>query len=74
MQIESRRFNLHDFVFIYSKASTAPQPTKGFYRALEILQPHQTFIVAPINSESYKLQENITVCSLKDAIKEFKSN
>jgi predicted AAA+ superfamily ATPase len=61
-------------IAIECKASTAPQPTKGFYRALEILHPHQTFIVAPINSESYKLQENITVCSLKDAIKEFKSN
>jgi predicted AAA+ superfamily ATPase len=59
-------------IAIECKASTAPQPTKGFYRALEIVQPHYTYIVAPINSESYKLQENITVCSLKEAISQLK--
>ena len=60
-------------IAIECKASTAPQPTKGFYRALEILQPYHTFIVAPITSESYKLQEKISVCSLKDILKVLKS-
>jgi len=59
-------------IAIECKASTAPQPTKGFYRALEIVQPHHTYIVAPINSERYKLQEKITVCSLKEAISQLK--
>ncbi len=58
---------------IECKASTAPQPTKGFYRALELLQPYHTFIVAPINSESYQLQEKISVCSLNDVLKQLKS-
>ena len=58
---------------IECKASTAPQPTKGFYRALELLQPYHTFIVAPINSESYQLQEKISVCRLKDVLKQLKS-
>jgi predicted AAA+ superfamily ATPase len=59
-------------IAIECKASTAPQPTKGFYRALEILQPQHTYIVAPINSESYKLQEKITVCRLQEAISQLK--
>lgn len=55
-------------IAIECKATTSPQPTKGFYRVLDVINSQHTFIVAPINSTSYRLKENITVCSLKDVI------
>jgi predicted AAA+ superfamily ATPase len=59
-------------IAVECKVSTSPQPTKGFYRVLDVIKPHHTFIVAPINSEPYRLKENITVCSLQDVINQLK--
>jgi predicted AAA+ superfamily ATPase len=59
-------------IAIECKASVAPQVTKGFYKAIEVLKPVKTFIVAPIETTMYALQENIFVGSLKDVIYEIK--
>jgi predicted AAA+ superfamily ATPase len=59
-------------IAIECKASVAPQVTKGFYKAIEVLKPVKTFIVAPIETTMYPLQENIFVGSLKDVIYEIK--
>ena len=59
-------------IAIECKASVAPQVTKGFYKAIEVLKPVKTFIVAPIETTIYALQENIFVGSLKDVIFEIK--
>ncbi len=55
-------------IAIECKASAAPQVTKGFYNAIEVLKPVKTFIVAPIETEIYELQNDIFVASLKEAI------
>ncbi len=55
-------------IAIECKASVAPQVTKGFYKAIEVLKPVKTFIVAPIETTMYALQENIFVGSIKDVI------
>lgn len=55
-------------IAVECKASTAPKLNKGFWRALEIINPTKTYIVAPVN-ESYPIQKNIEVCSLIDILK-----
>ncbi len=59
-------------IAIECKASVAPQVTKGFYKAIDVLKPVKTFIVAPIETTMYALQENIFVASIKDVIYEIK--
>jgi uncharacterized protein len=54
-------------IAIECKASTAPQLTKGFWRALEIVKPDKTFIVAPIN-EHYPVKHDIEVCGLVEVL------
>lgn len=57
-------------IAIECNASAAPQVTKGFYNAIEVLKPVKTFVVAPIETEMYALQENIFVASLRETILE----
>jgi predicted AAA+ superfamily ATPase len=57
-------------IAIECKASAAPQVTKGFYNAIEVFKPVKTFVVAPIETEMYALQEKVFVGSLKDVILE----
>jgi predicted AAA+ superfamily ATPase len=52
---------------IECKASTAPQPTKGFWNAREVVQPQKSFVVSPI-AGSYEIKENVVVCGLNEAI------
>lgn len=52
-------------IAVECKASSAPQVTKGFWNAIETVQPDKTYIVAPITS-SYLLKENIEVCGLNE--------
>jgi len=54
-------------IAIECKASTAPKLSSGFYRALEIVNPDKTYVVAPIN-DNYQLKKGITVCGLIDLI------
>jgi predicted AAA+ superfamily ATPase len=50
-------------IVVVCKASTAPQLTKGFWNAVEVLRPDHVFVIAPIEG-NYPLQKNVTVCSL----------
>lgn len=52
-------------IAIECKASTAPKLTKGFYRALEVVQPQQTFVIIP-TQVSYEIAPNITICGLSE--------
>ena len=54
-------------IAIECKASTSPQVSKGFWKAIEFVQPQETFIVAPINGH-YPIKENVTVCGLHEVI------
>ncbi|MDP2336668.1 MAG: ATP-binding protein [Bacteroidota bacterium] len=50
------------------KASTAPQLTKGFWKALEDVQAEQAFVIAPVPN-AYPIKENVTVCGINDFLK-----
>lgn len=50
-------------IAIECKASAAPKPTKGFWRALEDLKPQKTYIIAPV-ADSYPIKESVMVCGL----------
>ncbi|MDO9594022.1 MAG: ATP-binding protein [Lutibacter sp.] len=50
-------------IAIECKASAAPKPTKGFWRALEDTKPQKTYIIAPI-ADSYPIKESVMVCGL----------
>jgi predicted AAA+ superfamily ATPase len=52
-------------IAIECKASTAPKLTKGFWRAIEVVQPQRSFVIAPI-SGSYEIAEKVTVCGLSE--------
>lgn len=53
---------------IECKASTAPKLTKGFWRALEVVQPEHVYIIAPIET-AYPIKPTVTVCSLEYFLK-----
>jgi predicted AAA+ superfamily ATPase len=55
-------------IAVECKASTAPQPTKGFYRALEVLKPDVTLIIAPLTTMGYSISDTVHVCSLPEAL------
>jgi predicted AAA+ superfamily ATPase len=55
-------------IAIECKASTSPQLTKGSYRALELIKPDLTFIVAPINSAMYQIQETLFVGTISSIL------
>lgn len=52
-------------IAIECKASTAPKLTKGFWRAIEVVKPHQTFVIIP-TQVSYEIAQNVTVCGLDE--------
>ena len=54
-------------IAIECKASTAPKVSKGFYRALEIVKPDKTYIVAPVNGQ-FPFSENIFVSGLAEIV------
>jgi hypothetical protein len=55
-------------IAVECKASTAPQPTKGFYRALEVLKPDVTLIIAPLTTMGYSISDTVHVCSLPEVL------
>jgi uncharacterized protein len=59
-------------VAIECKTSSAPNPTKGFWNAVDDVSPEHTFVVVPIN-ESYPIKENVTVAGISQAIELLKS-
>jgi predicted AAA+ superfamily ATPase len=48
---------------IECKVSTAPEPTRGFWNALEDLMPEQAWVVAPVDAV-YPIQHNVIVTPL----------
>jgi 16S rRNA A1518/A1519 N6-dimethyltransferase RsmA/KsgA/DIM1 with predicted DNA glycosylase/AP lyase activity len=60
-------------IAIECKASSAPQLTKGSYRALELINPDFTFIVSPINSAMYQLQETLFVGNIPSTLQKLAS-
>jgi predicted AAA+ superfamily ATPase len=56
-------------IAIECKVSDAPKPTKGFWNALEDIEPQITYIVSP-KAEKYPIKEDVWVLSLEDLIKE----
>jgi predicted AAA+ superfamily ATPase len=54
-------------VAIECKASTAPKLTKGFWRAVEAVNPAMTYIISPV-PEKYPLDNKVMVCSLPEII------
>lgn len=52
-------------IAIECKASTAPKLTKGFWRAIEVVKPLQTFVIIP-TQVSYEIASNVTVCGLSE--------
>ena len=55
-------------IAVECKASSAPQVTKGFWRALETTKPDKTYIVSPV-SASYPFKNDVEVCGLSDFLK-----
>lgn len=56
-------------IAIECKASKAPKITKGFWKAIEVLNPEKSYIIAPIN-EIYPIKENVFVCGIQEFLKE----
>jgi len=54
-------------IAIECKASTAPQLTKGFWKALEVLSPTHTYVVAPILG-FYQFNKDVIISGLREAI------
>jgi len=54
-------------IAIECKASTAPKLTKGFWRAIDYVNPEKTYIVAPVK-EKYTLNKGLIVCNLPEII------
>ena len=50
------------------KASTAPKFTKGFWRAIDLVKPDMTYVVAPITGEGYALREDVKVVGLDEMV------
>jgi uncharacterized protein len=54
-------------IAIECKASTAPKLTKGFWKAIEDVNPEFTYVVAPV-SEKFPIAEKVWVCNLSELI------
>jgi predicted AAA+ superfamily ATPase len=54
---------------IECKVATAPEPTRGFWHALEDLKPEQAWIVAPVES-AYPLRKDVMVAPLATVLRE----
>ncbi|MCA1752926.1 MAG: ATP-binding protein [Flavobacteriales bacterium] len=56
-------------IAVECKASTAPKFTKGFWRAIELVAPQMTYVVAPITGEGYALREDVRVVGLDEVLR-----
>lgn len=55
-------------IAVECKASTAPQLTKGFWKAVDDVNAKMVYVIAPI-SEMYSIKENVVVCGLSQFLK-----
>lgn len=56
-------------ILVECKVSSAPQPSKGFWKVVEDLNPSKAYIIAPIK-DSYPLHGNVVVTGLQLFIEE----
>jgi hypothetical protein len=54
-------------IAIEIKASTSPKPSKGFYSAIEDLQPTQSYIVGQVD-EGYPYRDDVQVLNLTELL------
>ena len=59
----------NQLIAVEFKASAAPKPSKGFWTAIDDLNPDSSWIVIP-EGERYQLRENVHVISLEDFLDE----
>jgi hypothetical protein len=59
-------------IAIECKATKSPKLTRGFWNAVDDVQPMETWVVAPIK-DAYPIKENVWVMSLTDAINKMMS-
>lgn len=59
-------------IAIECKASSAPSPSKGLFKAVEDINASHVFIVSPISTDDYQLNETIKVCSLSGLMRALK--
>lgn len=50
------------------KASTAPQLTKGFWKALEDVEAEEAYVIAPVPNP-YPIRANVMVCGISDFLR-----
>jgi len=56
---------LYTWIAIEIKTSASPKLTKGFWRAIEVLQPDETYVIAPVR-QMYPLNKDVWVYRLED--------
>ena len=54
-------------IAVECKASTNPQLTNGFWKAIDTIHPDETYIVCPIR-DSYPLRDHISVIGLEELV------
>jgi predicted AAA+ superfamily ATPase len=54
-------------IAVECKASTAPKLTKGFWKAIEIVKPEFTYVVAPV-LEKFPVAKKVLICNLNELI------
>lgn len=55
-------------IAIECKASSSPQLTKGWWDALNDINPDNAFVIAPISGSAYQINKQVTVASLMDSL------
>ena len=55
-------------IAIECKASSSPQLTKGWWDALNDINPDNAFVIAPISGSAYLINKQVTVASLMDSL------
>ncbi len=55
-------------IAIECKASSSPQLTKGWWDALNDINPDNTFVIAPISGSAYQINKQVTVTNLMDSL------
>ena len=52
---------------IECKSSLSPQLTRGFYNGIEDINPHHSFVAAPV-TEGWAISKSINVVSISDLV------
>ena len=58
----------HKIIAIECKASTDPKISRGFWTAIEDINPSETYIITPVK-DRYVIKNNVIVTHLQDFLK-----